>query len=78
MSCFKRRTQEDVENEKISKNIEQQIKDDRKKESNQIKLLLLGAPHFLWTEAFSFAPRESSLVSTRASHVFTTPIILSI
>lgn len=42
MSCFKKKTSEDVENEKISKNIEAQIKEDRKKEANQIKLLLLG------------------------------------
>jgi len=43
MSCFgKKKTHEDVENEKVSKNIENQIKEDRKKEANQIKLLLLG------------------------------------
>lgn len=43
MSCFgKKKTSDDVENEKVSKNIEAQIKEDRKKESNQIKLLLLG------------------------------------
>jgi len=42
MSCFKKKTSEDVQNEKVSKSIEAQIKDDRKRQENQIKLLLLG------------------------------------
>jgi len=53
MSCFKKRSTEDVENEKISKNIENQIKEDRKKESNQIKLLLLGAQGSISVKRFA-------------------------
>jgi len=42
MACFRRKTEEDVENEKTSRLIEQQIKDERKNAATQIKLLLLG------------------------------------
>jgi len=42
MSCFKKKSEADVQNEKVSKKIENEIKDERKKQDNQIKLLLLG------------------------------------
>lgn len=43
MACFsKKKTQEDIANEKVSRNIEAQIKEERKRSNNQIKLLLLG------------------------------------
>lgn len=45
MSCFKKKNTDDIQNEKVSKSIEAQIKDDRKKQDSQIKLLLLGSAH---------------------------------
>lgn len=46
MFCGKSKTQEDIENEKISKDIEAKLKEDRKNKSSQIKLLLLGRVPF--------------------------------
>ena len=59
MSCLSRKkTPEDVEASRVSKEIETSIRQDRRNAANSIKLLLLGTPHhvILWIIAPTLKP----------------------